>query len=183
MIRGVATLPRRLLAHPVRHRLLLEYGSGPQSPARVAERLGERLNLVAYHTRVLARHGYVELVRTERARGALTHYYRSIAGPVIEDAEWSALPEALRRDLIAAMLDRIGEEARRAAGAGGFDHRAAHLTRLRLELDDEGVLEVSRRLRAALEEVARVAERAAAADEATRYRLVILGYDMPALSR
>src|SRR5690349_14771742 len=49
-----------------------------RSPKQLADALGEadRLGLVAYHVRMLADRGLVELVRTEQRRGALAHYYR-----------------------------------------------------------------------------------------------------------
>jgi DNA-binding transcriptional ArsR family regulator len=68
----------RLLAHPLRDRLLFEYQGDPTSPSKVARRLGESVSLVSYHTDVLARNGCLELVRTERRRGAIEHFYRAI---------------------------------------------------------------------------------------------------------
>ena len=174
----------RLLTHPLRHRLLLEYTSGPDSPSRVARRLGEPLNVVSYHTGVLVRHGYLALVRTERRRGALRRTYRATIGPVIEDADWTALPEDLRRELTLAALSQVGDDARRAAHSGGFEHRAAHLTRTRLELDRQGLIEVARRLRAVDDELGEIAARSRAREgphgEAPPYEVVVLGFENPA---
>jgi DNA-binding transcriptional ArsR family regulator len=168
----------RLLTHPLRHRLLLEYSSGPENPAQIAHRLGEPLNLVSYHTGVLARHGFIELVRTERRRGALTHFYRSDAATVIEAEQWGALAGSLRRSLALGTLAQATEDARQAAHGGGFDDSEAHLSRSPLELDDEGVLEVADRLRETLDELARIA--AACRERSARRapcEIVLMGFE------
>src|SRR4051812_2728172 len=94
----------RMLAHPLRRRLLLEYSAGENHPGQLARVLGEPLNLVSYHTKVLAGHGFIEVVRTERRRGALTRYYRAFVTTVLEEEEWRALPDALRRSLVHGAL-------------------------------------------------------------------------------
>jgi DNA-binding transcriptional ArsR family regulator len=166
----------RLLLHPLRHRLLLEYAGEPDSPGRVAARLGEALNLVAYHTGVLRRRGYVELVRTERRHGALTHFYRSAVGPVIDATQWESLPITLRRSLVLETLELIGAEARQAALAGGFDPPAAHVSRVPLELDAQGLTEVAHLLDDADAAIARIA--AAARERASApYQVAVLSFE------
>ncbi len=165
----------RVLVHPLRHRLLYEYQGEPANPGEVARRLHEPLNLVSYHTSVLARHGCVELVRTERRRGALTHFYRSKVGPVIEDGQWASVPGPVRRALVLGTLGLATDEARGAALAGGFDDPASHLSRSTLLLDDEGVQAVARCLREALERIARIGD--GAGGERRPYRVVLLGFE------
>ena len=169
----------QLLVHPLRHRLLLEYAGEPDSPSRVAARLGEALNLVCYHTGVLRRHGYVELVRTERRQGALTRFYRSTIGSVIEDGDWEALPVALRRGLAMGTLDQIAAESRRAALDGGFDHRDAHVSRVPLKLDPRGLKDVARLLGQVDAEVARITAAARERTQTARdpYEVVVLGFE------
>src|SRR4051794_11203408 len=110
----------RVLSHPLRLRLLFEYRE-PVNPAAIARRTGLPLNVVSYHTRVLARDRCVELVHTERRRGAVTHFYRASVEPLIEDAQWHATSLPLRRKLALHALALAIEDARRAARAGGFD--------------------------------------------------------------
>jgi hypothetical protein len=168
----------RLLVHPLRQLLLLEYARGPDNPAHVAQRVGEPLNLVGYHTGVLLRHGFVELVGTERRHGALTRFYRSAVGPVIEDAQWKALPAPVRRALVLGTLGLITGEARRAALDGGFDHPEAHLTRSPLELDQQGLLDVARHLCDVNDELGRITARSRrrAGDGGRTYEIVALGF-------
>jgi DNA-binding transcriptional ArsR family regulator len=133
----------RIFANATRLRLLSEYGEQPTSPSKVAERIGVPVNLVSYHTRVLARHGCVELVRTERRRGATEHFYRRSVPAIIADAQWSDVPPPLRRALVHGTLDAVREDAKQAALSGGFDHGEAHVSRIRLSLDDEALARVA----------------------------------------
>src|SRR5688572_14269955 len=126
----------RVLPHPLRDRLLFEYGAREASPSDLARRLELPLNLVSWHTGVLVRSGALELVRTERRRGGTAHLYRAARSSMIADEEWSALPPALRRRLVRELLATVTDGSRDAALAGGFDSDQAHLWRWPLELDD-----------------------------------------------
>jgi Helix-turn-helix domain len=146
----------RLLADPLRQRLLFEYDR-PTSPSKAARRLRQPVNLVSYHTRVLHRRGWVELVRTERRRGAIEHFYRSTGARFIEDGEWEQVPRRLRHAIVLGTLSGTADEARAAALAGGFDEATAHLSRSLLDLDEEGVAAVAARLREMVDDVERIA--------------------------
>src|SRR5215203_4374442 len=88
--------PTRALANPLRARLLFEYQREAISPSRLASRLGKPLNLVSYHTKVLVELGCIALARTQRRRGAIEHFYRAVALPLLEDDAWEQLPLGLR---------------------------------------------------------------------------------------
>lgn len=169
--------PGRLLAHPLRHRLLLEYATEPASPAQVARRLGERLNTVSYHTRVLADHNLLTLVRTEQRRGGTAHYYHASIGTLIGDADWEALPLALRRALVRGLLVTIENESTAAALAGGFDAAHAHVTRWPGALDARAAGQVARLLQSLLDDLAQIqAEAAARGEPLTRLEVVMMGF-------
>jgi len=144
----------RTLAHPLRQLLLFEYDR-PTSPSKAARRLRQPVNVISYHTGVLRRRGWIELVRTERRRGATEHFYRSTGPRVIEDVDWAALPLPQRRAIVLATLAGTAAEARTAALAGGFEHPSAHLSRCLLKLDEQGVAEVAAALRQVVEQVQR----------------------------
>src|SRR4051812_47688135 len=118
----------RALAHPLRHRLLFEYQGEGASPSQAARRLAERLNLVSYHTRVLLRHGCVELIGTEQRRGATEHFYRATVPSGIDDARWERVPLPVRRAMIARTLSLMWRDVRRARIAGGFDDAHVHVS-------------------------------------------------------
>ena len=146
----------RLLAHPLRPRLLVEYDR-PTSPSKIARRIQQPVNLVSYHTAVLRQRGWIELVRTERRRGATEHVYRSTGPPDIEDTDWARLSWRVRRAIVLGTLGGSADEAREAALSGGFDEATAHLSRRPLELDEQGVADVAATLREAAEELERIA--------------------------
>jgi len=143
----------RALAHPLRARLLFEYQRDGVSPSRLATRLGKPLNVISYHTNVLVELGCIELVSTASRRGAMEHFYRTVALPAFEDEAWDELPVARRRSLTNAVLGSAMDEARRAAWAGGFDGPRSHLSRLRIELDAVAEAEVAGLLRRVVDEV------------------------------
>jgi DNA-binding transcriptional ArsR family regulator len=128
----------RLLRHPLRQHLLFEYTQSVTSPSEVAEALGERLNVVSYHTNVLLAAGCLELVRTERRRGAREHFYRAVLTSLIEDPDWEQLPEPLRRGLVRLTIDAGFREAADALPHGGMDSATAHVSRSFLTLDGQG---------------------------------------------
>jgi hypothetical protein len=148
----------RVLAHPLRQRVLFEYQSEPTTPARIARRLGRPVNLISYHTRVLVEHGCLAPVRTQRRHGALEHVYRSTVERVVEDDHWAAAPAPLRRALVLGTLRTLEDDAREAARVGGFDASGTVLARTLVELDDEGVRAVSEVLRRAYDEIERIVD-------------------------
>jgi hypothetical protein len=169
-----------VLPHWLRGRILLEYEAQPACPSDVARRLGQPLNLVSYHTRVLARQGCLELVRTERRRGALTRYYRSTGAQLMGDDDWAGLPAGARRALVLEALDHIAAEARQGALAGGFDGAHAHLTRWLVALDDAGERAVDGVLMRAAEEIAAIAAAGRARPGPRRaHELLLLAFVAP----
>ena len=102
---------------------------------------------------MLARSGYVELVGTERRRGATTHLYRASISPEIDGVDWEALPVDVRRGLTLGLLQLTMDEARRGALAGGFDESETQVTRSPLLLDAAGVDAAGTLLRSAYAEL------------------------------
>ena len=169
-----------VLPHWLRGRILLEYEAAPACPSDVARRLEQPLNLVSYHTRVLARQGCLELVRTERRRGALTRYYRSTGAQLMGEDDWARLPAGERRALVLEALDHIAAEARQGALAGGFDGAYAHLTRWLVALDDEGERAVDRVLLRAADEIAAITAASRARPGPRRaHELLLLAFVAP----
>lgn len=75
----------RLLAelrHPLRRELLrLTIDSEPISPTELTRQVDVTLSTVAYHVRVLANCGALELVETSQSRGSIMHFYRAAGSP------------------------------------------------------------------------------------------------------
>jgi DNA-binding transcriptional ArsR family regulator len=175
---GDAAALARLLRHPLRQRLLFEYADAVTSPSRVAAALGERLNVVSYHTGVLLRAGAIELVRTVPRRGGREHFYRTRIDSRIEDDEWERLPQLARRALVRLALDVSWSEAEHALVSGGMDEPTAHVSRSFLSLDERGAHELARLLRAAIDSCAGLERESEgrAAGTAEPYEVIVLAF-------
>lgn len=153
---AVRTRVAKALSHPLRQRLLLAYADRVASPRELAEELDEPLTSVSYHTQQLMRHGFIELVRTEKRRGATKHYYRAITHPEIRDDEWMSLPASRRRTISSAMVAEIWLDVVNAQAAGRLEGPGIHLARMPLELDAQGWDELSALLREVSAAAARI---------------------------
>jgi DNA-binding transcriptional ArsR family regulator len=143
----------KAIGHPLRWQMLEALNEGEASPAQLARRFGEPVNLVAYHMGILAKAGGVEMVRTEPRRGSTEHYYRATMRPYFADREWSRLPTETRRALLAVETKRIVNDIRAAAAGTGLDHPKAHVSWSPMELDREGYDEVATLLSAVLDQL------------------------------
>jgi DNA-binding transcriptional ArsR family regulator len=136
----------RAIGHPLRLRLLTIFNERVASPSDLAAELGEPIGNVSYHTRILARLGCVELVKTKQVRGAVEHYYRAVVRPVFSDEDWAELPMSIRKSLAGAVLTEIADDMGASAGEGGFDRDEVHLSRSPLTLDQQGWQELNEAL-------------------------------------
>jgi DNA-binding transcriptional ArsR family regulator len=153
-------------AHPLRMRILTILNQRVASPNEIAKELDEPLGNVSYHTRMLLRLECIELVREEKRRGALEHYYRALRRPIVDLDTFSEIPLSVRRGICDGVLTQIGKDIKSAAEGGGFDRADVHLTRTPLAVDEVAWTMLAGRLAelhdAALELAAQSAERAAA---------------------
>jgi DNA-binding transcriptional ArsR family regulator len=133
----------RAIGHPLRLRLLTIFNERVASPSDLAAELGEPIGNVSYHTRILARLGCVELVKTKQVRGAVEHYYRAVVRPVFSDDDWAELPLSIRKSLAGAVLTEIADDMGASATEGGFDRDEVHLSRTTLTLDPQGWQELN----------------------------------------
>jgi DNA-binding transcriptional ArsR family regulator len=181
----------KAIGHPLRWKMLEALNEGEASPAQLARRFGEPVNLVAYHMSILAKAGGVEMVRTEPRRGSTEHYYRATMRPYFADREWARLPTQTRRTLMAVEAKRIVNDIRVAAAGTGFDHPKAHVSWSPLELDREGYEEVATLLGGVLEQLHEIQARAAVrqADEGSKKQallpteVAIVHFERPKRSR
>jgi DNA-binding transcriptional ArsR family regulator len=172
----------RVLSHPLRPRIMQVLAErGEASPNEIAAELEVPLGTLSYHTRLLRDAGWIELVREVPRRGAVEHFYRAVVRPEVDDDHWQRLPLGVRRRLASSTVGQVVRSAAEAAAAGGFDAAGAHADRLGLELDEEGVKELSDALVATLDEVTQIQRRSndrlAAAPGTTRgWQLAILHF-------
>lgn len=181
----------KAIGHPLRWQMLEALNEGEGSPAQLARRFGEPVNLVAYHMGILAKAGGVEMVRTEPRRGSTEHYYRATMRPYFADREWARLPTETRRALLAVETKRIVNDVRAAAAGTGLDHPKAHVSWSPLELDREGYDEVATLLSGVLDQLndiqarssVRQAEKGSKNNKKLSTEVAILHFERPKRAR
>lgn len=153
----------KAIAHPLRYEILVQIREhGEASPVAVARALGQPVGRVSHHVRTLARLGAIRLVRTERRRGAIEHFYEAVRTTVLSDADWERLPVETRDALVAERLRRVLADAGAAAQEGGFAAAWTHLSYLPCDLDAQGIDELSRLLEDTLRQAMAISEESAA---------------------
>jgi DNA-binding transcriptional ArsR family regulator len=176
----------RAISHPLRHRLLGMLDGRTASPNQLARELGLPLGRVSYHIRLLNDLGAIELVGTEPRRGALEHFYRAVTTVWFNEADWSKLPRSARRGILGQNLQHIFASVTKAADGGGFDNPGSAVMRAPLELDEEGVKELSELLSSSIDRAreinGRAAERRSSGATTTLIptELAILHFERPA---
>lgn len=171
----------KAIGHPLRMKLLKRLNETVASPVELARELGESVQLISYHVRILRDLGFVELVGTTPRRGAIEHHYRAVRRPLFTDSDWAALPANARDALAGETIHAIFKHVASALGTGAFDERTdTHISFIDLTLDEQGWRELSARLLELVQETAAIEsaaeQRIAEGAEATPSRLSILHY-------
>lgn len=125
----------RLLAHPLRSRILMTFCDGEFTTKQVAERLGERPTKLYHHVEMLEKTGLLRKTRTQQNRGTVEQYYEAIAKSFQVDPQLfagSAAPDHAGQDVGGVLLDIFAGTGREMAEL--FPSMAA------VEGEDEAVL-------------------------------------------
>jgi DNA-binding transcriptional ArsR family regulator len=136
----------KALAHPLRTRVLAALDGRTASPSQLADELDVPLGVLSYHVRRLTSLGFLKLVKRVPRRGAVEHYYTTVARPRITDEAWAATPNIVKQATVSAALEQIGTFVNAAAAAGGFDATESHLTRSPVTVDEKGWKAIAREL-------------------------------------
>jgi DNA-binding transcriptional ArsR family regulator len=144
------------LSHPLRSQLLTLLGEGVRSPNEMSKILGKELGTVAYHTKRLAKLGFAEIVREEKRRGAMEHYYRATALNLSYLGELQQMHPLAAKHYGGEVVHNAGSDFVDAVEQGSFDpHEDCHLSRTPLVFDEDGyadALAILERTRLELEE-------------------------------
>ena len=151
----------KAIGHPLRSQILEALNENEGSPAELARRFGEGVNLVAYHVGVLKKAGAIELVRTEPRRGSIEHYYRATVRPAFAEREWAKLSPDDRRAVRDVEVKRIVSDVRAAVAGTGLVNAKAHVSRTLLDLDRKGFEEVAALLSDVVDKLGEIEQRAA----------------------
>jgi DNA-binding transcriptional ArsR family regulator len=152
--KGVDELVVFVVQHPIRVDALQILNEREASAVEIARLIGEDMKKVGNHVKALAEHGCIELVRTEKKRGAEEHFYRASLRPYIGDSEWAQLTPQARHEISALMFQAIVAEALAAFRTGKFDSRLdRHVSWQPLKLDEQGWGELMQELNESLERI------------------------------
>lgn len=146
----------KALAHPLRTRILALLEDRTASPSEIADELNAPLGVVSYHVRRLQALRFVKLVKRVPRRGAVEHYYTTVAGPRITNQAWRTTPTIVKQATISAALEGIGEQASAAVGAGGFEKDGSHVSRTPVVVDEDGWKAVARELDALIPRIRKI---------------------------
>ncbi len=150
-----------VVQHPIRVDALQILHEREASASEIARQIGEELKKVGNHVKALADYGCIELVRTEKKRGAEERFYRASLRPGIGDEEWAQLSPQARHEISALVFQAVVAEALAAFRAGTFDSRLdRHLSWVPMKLDEEGWRELMEELEESLERIQGIKERA-----------------------
>ncbi len=69
----------KVFAHPLRARLVEAFADKPKTAKQVAEMIGQKPTRLYHHVEALERVGLIKLVRTQKKRGTVEKYYRTVA--------------------------------------------------------------------------------------------------------
>jgi DNA-binding transcriptional ArsR family regulator len=146
----------KALAHPIRTRILSTLENRTASPSEIAHELDAPLGVVSYHVRRLHALHFLKLVKRVARRGAVEHYYTTVAGPKITDAAWASTPAVVKQAMIGATLGEIGASVGAAAKSGGFDRPEIHVSRTPVTVDPQGWKAIAGELGALLRRIDKI---------------------------
>jgi len=129
----------RAVAHPLRMQALAILNERSASPKELGAELDAPVANVSYHVHELEKMELIELVDERKRGGAVEHFYRTTARPLMSGRAWERLSLEERHEASASIIQMLLADASRALAAGLFDARSnRHLSRVRMVVDEEG---------------------------------------------
>ncbi len=152
----------RIMAHPLRMRLLETFCREPLTTMQAAEMLGLPPTKLYHHVAALERVGLVRLVRTRKKRGTTEKYYQTVAHRFIVDRRLfevsSAAEEALNglNEMSANLFEDTAAEIKQSIAEHliqpGNKNKRALLARAHISTTPERIAILQRKLEALLAE-------------------------------
>ena len=172
----------KVLADPLRIRILEAFCQQECTTKQVAELLGEKPTKLYHHVDALEKVGLIKLSRTRQNRGTLEKYYlavaRSFQGSLrIQTTEEKGGGEqaAALRQMVSTIFDTTAAELSRIISAGGAPkaiEKEGIVSFLEIRASKKEVDEIRAKLHALVQSLAADAE-GEKADDAEHYRLTI----------
>ncbi len=151
----------KALGHPTRQHALMVCTHHPASPKEIAAELGVNINHVYYHMKELVKLECLELVETKKRRAVDEHFYKATVRHYFSPEDWKKVPEHNRRSLRIELMKTVSGEASTAARGETLDSGDNHMSRVALQVDKQGWLEIAKRLDEVLEDVMEIKSSAA----------------------
>lgn len=182
----------KALAHPLRLEILAALGEpgAVLAPSELARRIDLPVQKLNYHFTVLAEAKMIELAGTEPVRGAVKHFYRASRNAPTASSLTLPVPQQgpAKSAVAAKSLSAYFEAATEAVVAGAFErHDGARFSWGKIELDAEGMAEMSGLLAGLLDRLTKLEEECAGRIEAGEAPIeaiyAIGGFESPSAQR
>jgi hypothetical protein len=133
-------------AHPIRLKIVTELYMREMSPTQFYEEFdGTTKNVVHWHFKQLAAHGWIRKVKSAKVRagrGRPHDFYRTIELAVVDCDTWGELPLSIRSAFSRRTLEQLAERLQAALDAETLDSRSdRHLTWTPLLLSPAALIE------------------------------------------
>jgi DNA-binding transcriptional ArsR family regulator len=178
----------KVLADPLRIRVLEALCDGDRTTKQVADALGERPTKLYHHVEALERVGLIRLTRTRRNRGTLEKYFVAVARRFKTDPRIFSAGEAPSEEesealqsMISTVYETTADEVRRLVstdGLAGLDEQGV-VSFLELRASEAEIRKLRARFKRLVEEIAAKCCTDEPTEEgARRYRLNIAFYPL-----
>jgi DNA-binding transcriptional ArsR family regulator len=133
-----------IVAHPTRVRSFSILAERTASPVEIAQQIGKDVGHVGYHVRKLQEMNLIELVDERPVRGAVEHFYRAIARPIVHEEDVAGQTLEEREVFTRHTLQLHIADVARAMDEHSFDARTNRwLIRLPMVVDEDGFEELA----------------------------------------
>lgn len=163
LLSGTDSALRAATAHPLRTHLFILLTEKIASPKELAAGIGGKLSNVSYHVKVLHKAGAIELVRkAPGGRNSTEHFYVATERSLVDDEATLAMTVAERVAHARAVAQLSAADLARALDSYvlGLRHNH-HMSRVPMQVDEEGTREVSALLKRTLAETMAIQTRCA----------------------
>jgi DNA-binding transcriptional ArsR family regulator len=174
----------KVFAHPLRARLVEAFADKARTAKQVAEIIGQNPTKLYHHVEALERVGLIKLVKTQKKRGTLEKYYRTVAKRFSVDSSIFKMKGKNKellgdfRAMFANMLDNTMREINESISgkliSPGKEERQATLARKRIRTTADNIERIHKKIQKLLEDFA-------AADDKTGdldYALTLVFYPL-----
>lgn len=151
-------------AHPVRVKIMAALTMRTASCKELEADIGEKLNTISYHMKVLKGLGCVELVKSDSVQGGrvLESFFRATQRPYMSTEAWDGLSESEKHEWVVTTMRLITEDVEKAMEQGTFLNPDDNvITRSPMVVDAEGWAETIELLDRTVDELIEVETRSA----------------------